>query len=158
LNGLAGLTPLSPPGALENRTLAAMAAAAAAPRRSYTAARAALLLATAGAGLVLGAIALKPERVAEPEAEVAAADSAYTELAAEAAYLEELLAAMPQRSVMRVSTAGTIAGLEDRIAIIDAELGRAEAPESRALLMLNRVQVKNALVNVRYSQSTAFTN
>lgn len=101
--------------------------------------------------------ALEPASAATTATAQAAADElAYAELAAQAAYLEQLLVAMPQRSVMRVSTAGTIAGLEDQIAVIDAELGRAASPEYRTLLMHNRVQVMNALVNVRYLQSTAF--
>jgi hypothetical protein len=160
LKELEGLAPLAPPAALEERTLAAMdaAAVAAARPRSYAATRAAAVVAAAGIGLVLAAIALnpEPEPTATPGTGGAAATPLYTELAAEAAYLEEVLAAMPQRHVMRVSTAGTIAGLEDQIAVLDAELGRAEAPDYRTLLMHNRVEVMNALVNVRYSQSTAF--
>ena len=99
---------------------------------------------------------LASEPASPPAAQTANDDLVYAELAAEAEYLEQLLAAMPQRSVMRVSTAGTIAGLEDQIAVLDAELGRADSPEYRTLLMHNRVQVMNALVNVRYLQSTAF--
>ncbi len=91
----------------------------------------------------------------------AAADEYYFELLAEAALLEQVLYELPPpRRVIRVSTAGTIAGLEDRIALLDAELIRAtvesDAPEYRTALLRERVDAMSALVNVRYAQSRAF--
>jgi hypothetical protein len=65
-----------------------------------------------------------------------------------------------QRNVMRAGTAGTIATLEDRIARIDAELTLAAAAgaknEYRTALWRDRVDVMNALVQVRYVNSQAF--
>ena len=62
---------------------------------------------------------------------------------------------------MRVSTAGTIAGLEQQIAQIDEALwvanDQASSPEYRVTLMRDRVDTMNALLNVRYSQSRAFS-
>jgi hypothetical protein len=83
-------------------------------------------------------------------------------LTVESMRLEQILQTLPPpRRVMRVGTAGTIVGLEDRLAVIDAALVDAGAgtppPQYRNALLLDRVEVMNALVNVRYAQSQAFT-
>jgi hypothetical protein len=61
---------------------------------------------------------------------------------------------------MRAGTAGTIASLEDRIAQIDQELMFATAAGAdsgrQATLWQDRVEVMNALVQVRYANSQAF--
>jgi hypothetical protein len=92
---------------------------------------------------------------------VAAAQSApvpdYGELLAESARLERLLLALPRGGqVMKASTAGTIVGLEDQVAYIDERLTFAAASgsqrEYRQALWRERVDVMNALVQVRYAQ------
>jgi hypothetical protein len=89
-----------------------------------------------------------------------AVEIAYVDLLMRSADLEQLLAMLPQRQVMRASTAGTIVGLEQKIELIDAALmpsgDVAVAPEYRVTLMRDRVETMNALVNVRYAQSLAF--
>jgi hypothetical protein len=91
-----------------------------------------------------------PRRVAAP--------ISYAPLAEESARLERILAALPARHpVMTGATASTIAGLEDRIAFVDEQLsyGAAEklpAPQ-RVALWSDRVELMNALVNVRLAQA-----
>lgn len=159
LNDLKRLPPLAPPAHLETRTLAAMAAASA-PRRIRPLALAAGWIAAIGIGALLGALVTGPEKSDEVPSGSAAAEEAYHALLEEAEYLERLLAELPQRRVMRVSTAGTIVGLEERLALIDAALRRqsseAVSPAYRLALMQDRVETMNALVIVRYAQSPAF--
>jgi hypothetical protein len=82
----------------------------------------------------------------------------YTALVAESARLERLLGQISyQRPLMNGATAITIAGLEDRIGVIDAQLTYSTArrlpqPE-RAALWGERVELMNALVQVRYAQA-----
>jgi hypothetical protein len=81
----------------------------------------------------------------------------FAELLAESARLERALVAMPRHEgVIRVGTAGTIAGLEDHIAWIDAELSASAAlefdPSYQEGLWRDRVLVMNALVDVHYAQ------
>jgi hypothetical protein len=72
--------------------------------------------------------------------------------------LDRLLAEMPaQRPLMTGATASTIAGLEDRIAFLDEQLafgaaGKLPVPQ-RVALWSDRVEVMNALVNVRYAEA-----
>lgn len=160
LKELKDLPDLEPPAALEQRTLTAMAAASA-PRRSPWLARAAVWIAAIGAAGLLALNGIEFEQPDDTDAPVANEDL-YYELLAESAALEQVLYTLPPpRHVMRVGTAGTIVGLENRIALIDAELVRADAeasrPEYRNALLLDRVETMNALVNVRYAQSRAFT-
>jgi len=156
LNELGHAPELAPPAALEPRVLAAMAAASAS-RRTRPLAEAAAWIVVLGAAALIGALAFIPREPVAPQPDVAATEAIYTELLEQSAYLEQLLAALPQRQLMRVSTAGTIVGLEDRIAMIDAELVGANAatlpPEYRVALLQDRVDVMNALVSVRYAQS-----
>jgi hypothetical protein len=175
---LKSLPELEPPLALEAATLAAMAGARA-DRRRMPLAMAAMWLAVAVTGVLIAAIALDTRESGDVAsladdaagarsgdsgetvaAAAAAEEAAYRDLLWQSAYLEELLAALPQREVMRVSTAGTIVGLEQQVALIDAALssddGRAVPPEYRFTLMRDRVEAMNALVNVRYAQSIAF--
>ena len=79
----------------------------------------------------------------------------------ESARLERLLAELPAPPrVMVGSTAGTIAGLEDRIALVDAQLSYAAArdlePSYREALWGERVELMNALVYVRFAQTQGF--
>ena len=84
--------------------------------------------------------------------------ASYTELVAESARLERMLGQLSyQRPLMSGATASTIVGLEDRIAFIDEQLTYSAArglpqPE-RAALWGERVDLMNALVQVRYGQA-----
>jgi hypothetical protein len=150
------------PPDLEARVLGAMASASSSGRRQL--ARAAALIAAAGIAGLLAAAMFRAEIVDTPGDAVVSDDGAglaeaqYAELVVLSDYLETLLEVLPQRQIMRVSTAGTIVGLEERIAQIDTELGRSQAvsTEYRTALMRDRVEVMNALVNVRYAQSRVF--
>lgn len=98
---------------------------------------------------------------AQTEPGVAGAVAAsYAPLVEESARLERLLAELPApRPVMVGSTAGTIVGLEDRIAFVDAQLSYAAAqdlaPNYREALWGERVELMNALLYVRFAQTQA---
>lgn len=117
--------------------------------------RAATLAATVAVVAVTAAVASMlyvPDAASEREA----AD--YTVLVAESARLERVLAELPaSRRLMIGSTASTIAGLEDRIAVVDAQLSYAAAqgaaPPYRQALWGERVELMNALVYVRFAQA-----
>jgi len=91
---------------------------------------------------------------ATQEAPVALASAA---VRAENARLEELLATLPERRVMRGRTAFTVAELEDRLALLDDRLSRVtlepNAPERAERLWRQRVDVMNSLVQVRYADA-----
>lgn len=76
---------------------------------------------------------------------------------AENARLEQLLARLPERRVMRGSTAFTVAELEDRLALLDDRLTRVtlepNAPERSERLWRQRAEVMNSLVQVRYADA-----
>jgi hypothetical protein len=76
---------------------------------------------------------------------------------AENARLEQLLATLPERRVMRGSTAFTVAELEDRLALLDDRLTRVtlepNAPERSERLWRQRAEVMNSLVQVRYADA-----
>lgn len=82
---------------------------------------------------------------------------ASTAVRAENARLEQLLATLPERQVMRGRTAFTVAELEDRLAILDDRLSRVtlepNAPERAERLWRQRVDVMNSLVQVRYADA-----
>jgi hypothetical protein len=170
LNALKALPVIEPPAELESQTLSAMARAAAAPDAVdslQVIARAAGWVVAIGAGVLLSVWLANdnapdvPAELADAVAPPQAVDEFYSLLVEESMRLEELLALMPApRRVMRADTASTIVGLEDRVALIDAALSQtgaeADVPEYRTALMLDRVEVMNALVNVRYAQSRAF--
>lgn len=166
LKKLRALPEIDPPADLEPLTLEAMARAAdvapAIRAQSPVLAKAAALVVAAGLGSAIAYWAVYGDVSEQPVAEALPPESSYFELIEQSALLEELLATLPEpRRVMRAGTASTIVGLEDRIALIDAELYLAEsqaaAPEYRQALLRDRVEVMNALVNVRYAQSRAFS-
>ena len=76
---------------------------------------------------------------------------------AENARLEQLLATLPERRVMRGSTAFTVAELEDRLALLDDRLTgvtlEPNAPERSERLWRQRAEVMNSLVQVRYADA-----
>jgi hypothetical protein len=85
-------------------------------------------------------------------------DVDYGRLVAESVRLETLLAELaPSPRLMNAGTARTIADLEDRIVLVDAQLMYAEArdadPRYRQALWSERVDVMNALLHVRYAQA-----
>lgn len=85
----------------------------------------------------------------------------YTGLIEESARLESYLRALPSDpGLMPVRTASTIVGLEDQIAVIDAELSLGAAsdigPQYRHALWSERVDLMNALVRVRVAHAQRF--
>ena len=77
---------------------------------------------------------------------------------ARSAYLESVLAAVPRRGrVQRVGTASTITALEDRVALIDAQLSRPDVAADagdRAVLWRERVGLMNTLVSLHAEPAT----
>jgi hypothetical protein len=165
LRELPGLTP---PPDLWERVLEVHAARTAARRfrRRSLAAAAAVAVAVGVTVFVAtrsGAPASPPvASIARPEPEAAGGDPvSYAPLVAESARLERLLAELPApRPIMVGSTAGTIVGLEDRIAFVDAQLSYAAAqdlaPTYREALWGERVELMNALLHVRFAQTQAY--
>lgn len=165
LKDLRELPELTPSADVEARTLAAMAAEAqpARPARNPLRLATAAALVAAAAAASLWAVRGSDQAMPPPDTRnVALFDEAYFELVEESARLDELLAVLPEpRRLMRADTASTIVGLEDQVALIDAALGwddpAVQTADYREALLRDRVEVMNALVNVRYSQSRAFT-
>ena len=86
---------------------------------------------------------------------------AYASLVEESARLERALDGIQYRPrVVRASTAATIDGLEDRIAWIDEQLMFARAlglsAANRQALYSQRVELMNALVQIRYAEAQRF--
>jgi len=84
--------------------------------------------------------------------------ASYPALVQESARLDRALRRLPrQRPMMSAETATTIAGLEDRIALIDEQITYSNAggvPQpQRVALWGERVDLMNALVHVRYAQA-----
>jgi len=165
---LEALPTLSPPPEAEARVLAAMRAAADARATRHVGRFAGLAAAAAlvGAALLMlwqpwtGPTERVAVTAADAPSDAPAARDDYLTLVEQSARLERALVALPQRTVMRAGTAGTIATLEDRIAHIDAELTLATAAgaenQYRTALWRDRVDVMNALLQVRYVNSQAF--
>jgi hypothetical protein len=165
---LAALPEVAAPPEAKERVLVAMRrAAVAAPRRrrTYLALPA---VALAAAGAVAAVLILWQPRGGPGEGALATIENPapisfedYAALVAQSAELERMLVTLPApRAVMRASTAGTIARLEDRIAQIDQELMLATAAGvdsgQQTPLWQDRVEVMNALLQVRYANSQAF--
>lgn len=136
----------APPGVWE-RVLEAERARRTARRFWRRTAALAATLAVAAAGV---AAYLMNARSAQEAAQ-------YQALVAESARLERVLAELPARPLMVGSTASAIAGLEDRIAIVDAQLSYAAAQKVetpyRQALWGERVELMNALVYVRFAEA-----
>jgi len=86
---------------------------------------------------------------------------AYASLVEESARLERALDGIQYRPrVVRASTAATIDGLEDRIAWIDERLMFARvlglSAANRQALYSQRVELMNALVQIRYAEARRF--
>ena len=87
--------------------------------------------------------------------------AAYTSLTSESARLERLLNEIPYRPrLVNAATATTITGLEDRIGQVDQVLMYSSVnglrPEQTAALWQERVDLMNALLQVRYAQAQRF--
>jgi hypothetical protein len=165
---LAALPELAPPPAAKTRVLAAMRRAAVEPPRRGHWHIAFPAMAIAAAAAVAAVLLFWQPRGGPGEGALATDDGAvpisfeeYAALVAQSAELERVLGTLPApRAVMRAGTAGTIASLEDRIAQIDQELMFATAAGvdsgQQATLWQDRVEVMNALLQVRYANSQAF--
>lgn len=89
------------------------------------------------------------------------AAATYTSLTSESARLERLLNDIPyRRRLVNAGTATTISGLEDRIGQVDEVLMYGSVyglqPEQTVALWQERVDLMNALVEVRYAQAQRF--
>ena len=162
---LGELPEIAPPQGVWERVLEGVGARAAARRfRRRCALAAAVIVAVAAVPLTYVATrdaspptwsiaALHPVRIAWDQ-------TSYAPLIVESARLERLLAEMPAPRLVVGSTAGTIVGLEDRIAYVDAQLSYAAArdlaPPYRRALWDERVELMNALVYVRLAQMQGF--
>ncbi len=96
---------------------------------------------------------------AAPAAEVVPSGDAASvaELQLRSRRLERLRRAMPERPrVVRASTAGTIADLQDQIALVDLRLNAAEelalTPTQREALWRERVNLMQSLVRLEYAR------
>jgi hypothetical protein len=163
---LGELPELAPPPGVWERVLEGVGGRAAARRfRRRVAVAAAVIVAAAAVPLtyvatrdshppILSIAVLQPPRAAWDE-------TSYAPLIVESARLERLLAEMPAPPRLVVgSTAGTIIGLEDRIAYVDAQLSYAAArdlaPPYRRALWDERVELMNTLLFVRVAQMQGF--
>ena len=172
---LQALPALQPPAGIWDQVRAEVtnetAAAKRPPSRWHWPARLALAASVALVAVVL--ISRGPDRLggtAEvPATTVAGADAArrqggtplvnpsYASLAAESQRLERVLTRLDDRPrVINAGTASTIAELEDRIALVDYQLGTLGTTlngRERAALWQQRVDLMNSLVMVRYAQA-----
>ena len=163
------LPELEPPPGVFERVLETQRVRAASRRlrRRVLAAAAAVAVAVAGvSAAVLVELPRAPVSAAvQPGAETFVTlaprkPTSYAPLVEESARLERLLAELPPPRVMAGSTASTIAGLEDRIAFVDAQLSYAAArdlaPTYREALWGERVDLMSALVYVRFGEAQGF--
>jgi hypothetical protein len=159
------LPELTPPPGVWERVLEAARVRTAARRSRRRALAAAAVIVLAAIPLIY--VATLDRRapptlfVAVQPARVPGEGTSYAPLVAESARLERLLAQLPApRPLMAGSAAGTVVGLEDRIALIDAQLSYAAArdlaPPYREALWGERVELMNALVYVRFAQTQGF--
>ena len=153
---LSELAGFDPPASGWAGVVAARAAREARLGIGIPAAVAALVLAiTAGLGVWLQSA--QRALAGLPAADAAAPIAAAADMRAENERLEHILAALPERHVLRGSTAFTVAELEDRLALVDDRLSRIvlepNAPERAEDLWRERVGVMNSLVQVRYADA-----
>jgi hypothetical protein len=160
------LPQLSPPAGVWERALAQHETRAAARRlRHRAAAWTATVTITAAIAYFAATLdsAPRPTLSVRPSQsrELNAEPASYAPLVAESVRLERLLAELPApRPLMAGATASTIVGLEDRIALVDAQLSYAAARDLaqpyRAALWSERVELMNALVHVRFAQGQGY--
>jgi hypothetical protein len=167
---IGGLKQLEPPARCRQRVLDAMSLALEVgrdPRRWPLAAAAARALATVTQVAIMALLLIEDPnespvaRLAKVTAPEPASDNELLALLGESMRLERVLGSLPaQRQIIRADTADTIAVLETQIAVIDEQLTFGFAAglraETRETLWRDRVDVMNALVQVRYAQSNLF--
>ena len=156
--GLKGLPETPPPRAVWER-IREQAEAEGLIRRPLTR-RPSTWYASGLAAAVALAVIIAPGLMDTPEPEfstVPPAASALDSLMAESRQIENNLRALPASpGVMRVSTAATIAELEDRIATIDFQLNDTEiqlSPEDEEIVWRERVRLMKSLLQLRYAQA-----
>lgn len=108
-----------------------------------------------------GAIVAENSATAVENLAFGGAAATYTSLTSESARLERLLNEIPYRPrLVNAGTVTTISGLEDRIGQVDEVLMYASVnglqPEQTVALWQERVDLMNALVEVRYAQAQRF--
>jgi len=159
------LPELAPPPGVWERVLEAtrLRKAARRSRRRALAAAAAIVLAAIPLVYVATLDRSAPPKlfVAVQPVRMPGEGASYAPLVAESARLERLLAELPPPRPLMVGTAaGTVVGLEDRIALVDAQLSYAAArdlaPPYREALWGERVELMSALVYVRFAQTQGF--
>ncbi len=101
------------------------------------------------------------EQTQQPQVTPLLGTPAYASLIEESARLERALDGIQYRPrIVRASTAATIDGLEDRIAWIDEQLMFARplglGAADRQILYGQRVELMNALVQIRYAEAQRF--
>lgn len=130
----------------------------AAPTRRPVLPRLALPVAAGVLALLAAAILVATRPPAGPGSSPAAWAPDH-ELIAENARLETLLAALPEPRRTRLSSAYTVAALEDQLAVVDEQLSivafEPHAPELADRLWRERVTVMNSLVQVQYARTLA---
>jgi hypothetical protein len=116
----------------------------------------------AGSALATRAVptprAVSPPPALDPMFDGRVVPTSYPALVQESARLDGMLHRLKyQQPMMSGATASTIAGLEDRIALIDEQLtysnARGAPQPERTALWGERVELMNALVHVRYAQA-----
>jgi hypothetical protein len=163
---LGELPALAPPPGVFERVLEGVGERAAARRLRRRVAVAACLIA-AIAAVPLTYVLTRPAPpptltlVRLPHDRVPWDETSYAPLIVESARLERVLAQLPAPPpLVAGTTSGTIVGLEDRIAYVDAQLSYAAArdlaPTYRKALWGERVELMNALVQVRFAQAQGF--
>jgi hypothetical protein len=165
---LASLPEIDPPAHAWDRIRTELAAPAERPRdrRAWLfASAAAVLMSVALILVILTADVDEPPIVpvitqvpspGDAAARANVVDRDFQTLIEQSAALERMLTRLPEhRRRIRIGTASTILGLEDQIAVIDAQLSFAAANDFDAryqqALWTERVDLMNALVYVRYA-------
>jgi hypothetical protein len=110
---------------------------------------------------VLAPATIVAEESQQPQVAPLLGTPTYASLVEESARLERALDEIQYRPrVVRASTAATIDGLEERIAWIDEQLMFAPAlglsRTDRQVLYRQRVELMNALVQIRYAEARRF--
>jgi hypothetical protein len=153
---LSALPGFQPPDAGWRGVLAARGSRESRRDARWPMALAAVVLATT-AGLLFWLQAAQRTLTADAIPAGTPGEAVASEVLAENARLESILAALPDRNAMRGSTAFTVAELEDRLAFLDDSLSRIavepSAPERVEAIWRERVGVMHTLVQVRYADT-----
>lgn len=111
------------------------------------------------AGVVLVTLRLQAPPAAPTPRAVASATPMLSQLQSQSRYLEQVMQAMnggDDQGLTTASTAATVAALEDRIALVDYAINRANTapkpPTDLTALWQQRVNLMQSLAAVRYAQ------